>query len=85
MTGGAFTEGTVSLGPGDLLLIYTDGVTEVRVPDLDLGERELRRVLTEHAGRSADEVVEAVQRRAVELHDGAPRDDIALLAVRASF
>ena len=85
MTGGAFTEGTVSLGPGDLLLIYTDGVTEVRVPDLDLGERELRRVLTEHAGRSADEVVEAVQRRAVELHGGAPRDDIALLAVRASF
>ena len=78
-----FGEASMHLGPGDLLLLYTDGVTEVRTTDLDLGERELRATLGAEAGASAEEVVAAVARRAVELQRGAQRDDIALLAVKA--
>jgi len=77
-----FAEGTLELRPGDLLLTYTDGVTEVRATDPGLGERELRATLAAHAGASAEDVVAAVERRAVELQDDAPRDDIALVAVR---
>jgi sigma-B regulation protein RsbU (phosphoserine phosphatase) len=79
-----FAAGTLRLAPGELLLLYTDGVTEVRTSDAGLGERELLATLSAHAGASADEVVAAVERRAVELQDGAPRDDIALVAIKAT-
>lgn len=78
-----YQEATLRLQPGDLLLMYTDGVTEVRRHDVERGERELRTTLAALVGRPAREVVDAVQRRAVELLGGRPRDDMALLAVRA--
>jgi serine phosphatase RsbU (regulator of sigma subunit) len=77
-----FEEGTLHLEPGELLLLYTDGVTEVRVSDVALGERELRATLAAHAADSAQDVVTAIARRAAELQGGRPRDDIALLAIR---
>ena len=70
------------LGPGELLLLYTDGATELRRSDLEFGERELVHALRGQAGRSAAQVVEAVGGRIDELQDGSPRDDVALLAIR---
>ena len=81
---GDFEEGTLSMRPGELLLLYTDGVTEVRMSDVGLGERELRAALAAHAGGSARELVTEIARRAVELQSGRPRDDMALLAIKAS-
>ena len=72
------------LEPGDLLLLFTDGVTEIRGADPDLGERALEEVLAGLRGASAEEVVAAVEQRAVELQAGDPRDDIALLAVKVA-
>jgi hypothetical protein len=80
----AFEDANLQLKPGELLLLYTDGVTEVRTSDIMLGERELRATLSAHAGRAAQELVTAVARRATELQHGAPRDDIALLAIKAT-
>jgi serine phosphatase RsbU (regulator of sigma subunit) len=79
-----FEETTLRLRPGELLLLYTDGVTEVRTSDVGLGERELRAALAAYTGGSAQELVTAVARRAVELQGGDPRDDIALLAIKAT-
>lgn len=79
---GHWETATLRLAPGELLLLYTDGVTELRPSDLDLGERELRATLGAHAGASAEAVVAAVERRVVQLQDGDPRDDIALVALR---
>src|SRR4051812_19894298 len=70
-----FAEATARLAPGDLLLLYTDGVTEVCTRDLTLGERELRAVFARTAGMSAETVAAAVARRAVELQGAARRDD----------
>ena len=78
-----FTEATLRLEPGELLLLYTDGVTEIRRSDAEFGERELRATLAAQAGASAEEVVAAVERHAVELQAGVPRDDIALVAIKA--
>ena len=77
-----FSEHTVALGAGDLLLLYTDGVTEVRRSDGLFGERALRELLEAQGGASAQDVVTAVERSAVELQGGVPRDDIAVVAVR---
>jgi len=79
----AFGDATLRVAPGELLLLYTDGVTEVRTSDVAIGERELRATLAAHAGGSAEEVVAAVERCAVALQDGEPRDDIALVAIKA--
>jgi len=78
----SFPSEDVRLHPGDLLLFYTDGVTEIRLSDPDLGERRLREVLAQCAGLGAQEVVCAVEAMAIDVQGGHPRDDIALLAVR---
>jgi PAS domain S-box-containing protein len=83
VAGLVFREDTLELAPGDLVLLYTDGVTEVSRRDLDFGERDLRETLRAHTGASAEAVVAAVEARAVALQDGEPRDDIAVIAIRA--
>jgi PAS domain S-box-containing protein len=77
-----FEDRHVDLAPADLLLLYTDGAVELRRGDLSFGEQQLRDVLQAHAGRPAEQVVDAVARRVEELQDGSPRDDVALLAIR---
>jgi serine phosphatase RsbU (regulator of sigma subunit) len=78
----AFPSEDVRLQPGDLLLLYTDGVTEIRTTDPDLGERRLREVLRDCAGATAEHVVGAVEAMAVDVQGGYPRDDIAILALK---
>ena len=71
------------LKSGDLLLCYTDGVTEAMNPeDEEFGEARLLEIATAHVGRPAIDVVTAV-RNAVEAHTrGAPQhDDLTLLAL----
>ena len=68
---------------GDLLLCYTDGVTEALSPsDEEFGEERLLDVATRQLGKGAHDVVDAV-RAAVEDHTkGAPQfDDLTLLAL----
>ena len=77
-----YQEATLTLEAGDLLLMYTDGLIEVRRRDVARGERELRAALAASGGRSADEVVETVMGKAVELLGGRSRDDMALLAAK---
>jgi PAS domain S-box-containing protein len=74
------SETTLLLEPGDVLVLYTDGVTEARGPDGLLGEAGLAIALA-HADPSAAAVAEAIERRAVEVQDGRPSDDIAILAI----
>jgi serine phosphatase RsbU (regulator of sigma subunit) len=78
-----YEETTVSLAPGELILMYTDGVTEVRRRQAEFGERELAATVAACVDRSAEEVVANVLHHALELQAGQPLDDIALLAVRA--
>jgi len=71
----------VSLHPGDLLLLYTDGVTDAGPRHEMLGEAGLAKALTEVAGADPEELVECVERAAVDAQPGEPRDDIALVAI----
>lgn len=77
-----FAEVSERLEPGDVLLLFTDGVTELRGRDPGVGERVLDALLAEHAGAAPAALVDAIERRVVALQSGEPRDDIALLAAR---
>jgi serine phosphatase RsbU (regulator of sigma subunit)/PAS domain-containing protein len=69
------------IGAGDVLLLYTDGVTEAGPRGRPLGDQGVASVLRELAGVSPQGVVDAIERAAVAAQPGDPRDDIALLAI----
>ena len=74
---------SVTLRPGEVVVLYTDGVTEARGADGEFGEERLREVLAGCSGFHAADVADAVD-QAVSAHlGGRPRrDDMALLVLR---
>lgn len=76
-----FTTGETRLGPGDVLLLYTDGVVEARRDREEYGEDRLRDLLASCAGQRADDVAGAVEEAVLTFQSGVARDDIAILAI----
>jgi serine phosphatase RsbU (regulator of sigma subunit) len=81
-----FTTWETELRPGELCLLYSDGVTEARGATRRgemFGQERLRAALTECAGMPARAVVERVEMLTAEWLGHNEHDDIALLAVAA--
>ncbi|MBO0806524.1 MAG: SpoIIE family protein phosphatase, partial [Nocardiopsaceae bacterium] len=72
----------LDLDPGDVLFLYTDGVTQARDEDDEFFDDRLADALAAIAGRSAAETVSAVTERLSEFCRGDYRDDITVLAIR---
>jgi len=68
------------VGPGDALLLYTDGLVERRSAHIDTGIEHLERVVVAVEGDTAAELCDAVYE---QVADGA-QDDVALLAMTIS-
>jgi len=82
-----FEDRSVTLGPGDALVLYTDGVIEARSSDgVDgmLDEAGLTHLLTACAGLGADAIATRVEEAAFAASGGTPRDDIAVLVLRVA-
>ncbi len=77
-------EVSAELGPGDLLAFYTDGVTEAAAPRRLLSEAELAELIASRAAEGPLAVVQHLERTAVEIAAGQPRDDIACLALQVT-
>ena len=79
----AYASATVELEPGDVLVLYTDGVTEAEGDEGDLfGESGLATVIEQCTGSDADTVVRCI-REAVRKHaNGVAADDMTLIVVR---
>jgi phosphoserine phosphatase RsbU/P len=75
-------EQEVQLSPGDLLFLFTDGVTEARSPELAYFEERLTDALASLAGRPPAEVISGMQRLVVEFSMNELRDDMTMLALR---
>ncbi len=74
------------LEPGDLLLVYSDGLVEARHPvrpDRLFGEDGLRAVLSDvgYRGGSAEELVSELSRNVLEFCEGSREDDMTLVAI----
>ncbi len=74
----------IELQAGDSLLLYTDGVTETPTAAGLLGEGGLAALLEGCADLDADALVDRVDRTVVDLQEGAPRDDIAMVALQVA-
>jgi sigma-B regulation protein RsbU (phosphoserine phosphatase) len=68
------------LTPGDLLVLYTDGVTEGRRGNDFYGEERLASSVLVH--RAAAQPAEVLLGEVLGFQEGAARDDIAVVAVR---
>jgi serine phosphatase RsbU (regulator of sigma subunit) len=75
---------TVRLQPGDMIVTYTDGVTEAMNPKKELySEARLQQTLTRMAGRSVEDTIAAIFASVKQHADSAPQsDDITVLAVK---
>jgi len=76
-----YEEGSGSIGPGEAMLLYTDGVTEARNPQgAFYGDTRLRALLGGLAGSAADDVRRAVVEDVGEFRAGADaHDDLTIL------
>ncbi len=80
MSDTVYQEEPVEVGDGDIILLYTDGVTEARRGNKFFGEGRLRQALKR--GRDADGVTQELLSSLDRFVPGAIRDDAAVLAVR---
>jgi sigma-B regulation protein RsbU (phosphoserine phosphatase) len=79
-----YEEEEVQMHAGDLLVVYSDGVTEAWNPDeVEFGEQQLAEVLQQHRDKAASDLVDSII-AAVKSHTGsAPQaDDITLVVLK---
>ena len=80
----SYKEESLNIAPGDLVVMYSDGITEAENPDGDQFEEErLEEVLLENRERSAAELIPEIT-SAVQQFTGREfqRDDMTLLVMR---
>ena len=72
------------LMPGDVLVLFTDGVLEARSPDGRFEPELLAKVLAGVAGTdlSAEQVASAIERAVLRFEGGMPRDDMAVVVLK---
>jgi sigma-B regulation protein RsbU (phosphoserine phosphatase) len=74
---------TIRLDRGDALVFYTDGVTERRRGTILYGQRRLRSAIAALAGSPAAVLASQLRASVMAFSPNTPRDDIAILALRA--
>ena len=78
----AFEQRSVALGPGDVLAVYSDGLSEATSPDgRELGAEGLIAILRRHASLPARQIVEAALADVGAFCAGAPAGDDRTLVV----
>ncbi len=75
---------TAVLGPGDSLVVYSDGVTEATNPaGEEFGEERLQQILIRNRHLSANELIEEINRELTAFVGGAPTaDDVTIVVAR---
>lgn len=83
MEGIRYRKSELQLAPGDVLYLYTDGVTEATNANSDLyGEKRLLATLDENVNRNPEEICDAVKKDVDAFVGEAPQfDDITMLSI----
>jgi phosphoserine phosphatase RsbU/P len=75
-------DSTVELRPGDVLLMFTDGVTEARRDREFFGDDRLAELLADVRQEDAAAIAERIGDEVVAFQGGWPRDDLALVVLK---
>ncbi|HEX2069398.1 MAG TPA: GAF domain-containing SpoIIE family protein phosphatase, partial [Actinomycetota bacterium] len=70
------------LGPGDALVLYTDGLTDQPGPEGRLGRKGIEEVLSSAVGMDAASISACLERAVMNGSGQALQDDVALLVLR---
>ena len=84
LDGAVYKEDTLLLGHGDALVMYTDGVTEAKtLKREEFGTERLDAILIGMAGKSSQQIIEAVKAGVADFVAGAEQhDDITMLVLK---
>jgi sigma-B regulation protein RsbU (phosphoserine phosphatase) len=79
-----FETDSITLKPGDLLLLYTDGLTEAGLPEIEpLGEENVMDLLIRFREKSTDSIVESIIKEVEKSTKGILQtDDIAMILLK---
>jgi sigma-B regulation protein RsbU (phosphoserine phosphatase) len=79
-----FEERSVQLAPHDVVLFYTDGITEAMNAERELfGEERLEAVLREHAQQTCSEIIAAIRTAVAEfVGEASQSDDMTVVAIK---
>lgn len=76
------TDVSTTLGPGDMLVLFTDGVVEARSPSGAFADGLLEHTLRSCVGLPAEAVADAIEDALLDFVGGRPRDDTAIIVLR---
>jgi HAMP domain-containing protein len=79
-----FEEKEISLHPGDILILYTDGVTEaINLKNEMFGHERISGIVEENYYLSAQEIIQKIEKEVFTFSEGQPQfDDITLLLLK---
>ncbi len=76
------TDSTTLLGPGDVVVLYTDGVVEARRDREFFDAERLRAAVAGTATTSAQQIADSVVATALDFQQGHAKDDIAVVVIK---
>jgi serine phosphatase RsbU (regulator of sigma subunit) len=79
---GEYSSFEVPLDTGDLLLLYTDGLSEARAGEQLFGEERIANAVRRDPGMSADTLCKSLLEAARDFATAPLGDDVAILAIR---
>lgn len=79
-----FSATRLHLDPGDMLFLYTDGLTETRKGEDEYGVDRVTALLRQQFGRRCPDVIAAALQDLHTFTDGPPFDDLSLMAIQRS-
>jgi len=85
MSSARYEQQTVTLQPGDIVVLFSDGVTEASRPDVDeeFGEERLAQAVFKLRDLPAKSIIEAINQQVQEFTVGSPpADDITLVIAK---
>jgi serine phosphatase RsbU (regulator of sigma subunit) len=79
-----YKQARVKLNPGDIVVLYTDGVTEMRnAQQEEYGMKRVQRLIVDNHGLNADQIVELMVNNLEQFRgDEPPHDDTTMLVLK---
>ncbi|MGM0587329.1 MAG: PP2C family protein-serine/threonine phosphatase [Bacteroidota bacterium] len=79
-----YEQAEITIEDGDLLVLYTDGVTEaMSAEEEEYGEERLLKCLQDHRDQDPERILQAVVDDILDFSEGIQHDDITLVVVKA--